>query len=355
MQRIGIIPNDRLINIPKSSWAHHEFCFHLHDLILGLLLQMEQQKAGLVKFEIASDEEKNLLSSDIHILDFLEATGRGDVERRAVINHVCNALYADMLHFIHDGLRALEKRKFSVALSLLRKPFKESLIIAALMCDDEENFFKTMKYDAKNLLNKKIMDEMAVKKLFSDVVSNTEGAKFTNSDRIWDISFNFKNEYGLASLFDKATHLVTEFRRNQTENYNLNLIFKNPLDNDLYSGSIYQQISIILLFLHIMQIELYSRMREPSKTYKNWLLITSLGAFETLFSPGRSRMTKFVNSNFGTFMKCPVCQGTLKLKKRDAPRLFIGERISCPKCRTDQHFPFGWLLSQVDVDIMKHI
>ena len=49
---------------------------------------------------------------------------------------------------------------------------------------------------------------------------------------VYDTVFDFQNDSGLARLFDKATHLVTEFRRNPTEDYNLNFIFKNPMDND---------------------------------------------------------------------------------------------------------------------------
>ena len=115
MKSIGIIQAERLKNIPRRYWAHHEFCFHLHDLMTSLLAQMEIQKAGHVKFEIQSEEDRRLLASDIHILDFLAKSGRGDLKPRAVINHVCNALFSDMLHFIYESLRALEKRKFTVA------------------------------------------------------------------------------------------------------------------------------------------------------------------------------------------------------------------------------------------------
>ncbi len=54
---------------------------------------------------------------------------------------------------IHEGLRALEKRKFMVAYSLLRKPFKEGMLLAAQICVDEAAFFDKMKFDAKNLLD----------------------------------------------------------------------------------------------------------------------------------------------------------------------------------------------------------
>ena len=351
MKTIGLIDPNRLENIPEKFRAQHEFCFHLHDLMAALLVQMEIQKAGHISFEIESEEDQRLLASGIHILDFLNKSGRSELERRAVVNHVCNALFSDMLHFIYEALRCLEKRKFTVALSLLRKPFKENMLIAAQMCADETAFFDKMKSDAKNLLNRRDLNEQGIKDLLASAIAASRGSSFTNADAIYDAVFNFQNEMGFAGLFDKATHLVTDFRRNQTEDYNLNFIFKNPMDNDIYDGGTYSQLAMLLLFVHIMQIELYGRMREPSKKCQNWMLFTSIGAYETLFTKGRSRMTNFVNTNFAEFMQCPVCEAQLRIKKVDAPRLFIGERLDCDSCFTNQHFPFGWLLSKVDLDL----
>jgi hypothetical protein len=351
LKTIGLIDSDRLQNIPEKHRAKHEFCFHLHDLMAGLLVQMEIQKAGHIRFEIESEEDRHLLASGIHILEFLDKSGRGDLERRAAVNHVCNALFSDMLHFIYEALRALEKRKFTVAFSLLRKPLKEGMLIVAQMCADEVTFFDKMKSDAKNLLNRRDLDEAGIKALLDAAMKASRGCSFTNPDAVYDAVFNFQNDLGFAGLFDKATHLVTEFRRNQTEDYNLNFIFKNPMDDDIYAGGTYAQLAMLILFLHVMQIELYGRMRKPSKKYQNWMLFTSLGAYEALFTKGRSRMTNFVNSNFAEFMQCPVCEAQLRIKKVDAPRLFIGERLDCNQCLTNQHFPFGWLLNKVDLDL----
>ena len=349
MKRIGIIEQERLNNIPAKSQAQHEFCFHLHDLMTRLLVQMELQKVSHISFEIGSEEDRQLLESGIHILDFLNKSGRGDLERRAVINHLCIALYADMLHFIYEGLRALEKRKFSVAFTLFRKPFKEGILIAAQMCADEEVFFDQMKVDAKNLLSRQRLDKAGIQSLLDSALKACRHSSLISADRIYDTVFDRKNDAGLAVLFDKAAHLVTEFSSIQTENYNLNFIFKNPEDNDVYENGTYKELATLLFFLNLLQIELYSRMRESSKKYQNWMIFTSTGAFETLFVAGRSRMTNFVNRHFSEFLECPVCQARIKLKKSAAPRFFIGETLDCDHCFTSQHFPVGWLLSKIDL------
>ena len=348
MNRLGIIDQSRLKNIPPKSQPQHEFCFHLHDLMTSLLVQMEIQKAGQVTLESLTDKDRRLLESGLHILDFLNESGRGDLERRAVINHLCVALYADMLYFIYEGLRALEKRKFAVAFTLFRKPLKEGMLFAAQMCADEERFFDRMKLDAKNLLIRQRLNKAGVKSLLGSALKVCRHTSLLSAERIYDTVFDRQNPAGLAVLFDKATHLVTEFSAIQTENYNVNFIFKNPADNDVYENGTYRELATLLFFLNLLQIELYSRMGKPTKKYEDWLTFTSVGAFESLFVAGRSRMANFVNRHFGEFLECPVCQAKLRLKKSDAPRFFVAETLDCNHCLVSHHFPVRWLLSRTN-------
>ena len=352
MKKIGLIDQERLIYIPQKYHAHHEFCFHLHDLMVRLLVQMEIKKSGHLKFNLESEKDRKLLESGIHILDFLNQSGRETLERRAVINHLCIALYSDMLHYIYEGLKALEKRKFSVAFTLFRKPFKDGILMAIQMCAEEEIFFERMKLDAKSLLKRERLDKTEIKLLLDATLKICSGRRLLSADKIYETAFDRTNDAGLAGLFDKAAHLITEFSSIQTENYNVNFIFKDPQDNDVYENGTYQEIATLLYFLSIIQIELYSRMGESSRKYQNWMVFTSLGAFEALFTTGRSRMTNFVNKHFSEFLECPVCQAKLKLRKSDVPRFFIGETLDCNHCLTSQHFPLGWLLSRIDLDLV---
>lgn len=351
MKPIGIIPRDRLVHMPTRYHARHEFCFHLHDLMAGLLVQMEKSRAGDVRFDLAEGERERLENSP-HVLDFLAESGRGEIERRIVVNHIAIALYSDMLHFVYEALRALEKRKFAVAFSLLRKPFKEGMLIAAQMCVDETALFSKLKFDAANLLNRKELDELRTRHLLRDAISVAcKGPTMVEADPIYDAVFDRKNAFGLAGLFDKATHLVTENSQIRTENYNINFIFKNPYDNDVYAGDTYRQIAMVLQFLALLQINLYGRMTEISRHHRNWLLFTSLGTFEALFRSGRAGITQFVRSALGDFLECGICGEHMRLLKTDAPRLFIAERIECSECGVDQGFPFGWLLGELDMNI----
>lgn len=349
MKNIGIIDKARLSNIPEERQPAHEFCFHLHDLMAHLLAEIEVQRAHHCSFKIETEEDEALLQSDVHILDFLAQSGRGAIERRAVINHMTVALYADMLHFIYEGMIALEKRKFAVAFALFRKPFKEGLLLAAQMCADEVIFFDKIKTDAKNLLNRKFLDEPKIKDLLTKALAACRDTSIATSEMIYNMAFDRSNANGLAPLFDKATHLTTEFSQIQTEDYNVNFIFKNPEDNDVYDN-IYPQLSILLLTLNIMQIELYRRMENSREKYRSWISFISIGAYEALFLSKEPKMTQFVNSTFKDFLVCPDCSADIRVEKMSAPRLFIAEILDCAACGMSHHFPLKWLLSKVEPD-----
>ncbi len=352
MKSIGIIDPTRMASIPARHHAAHEFCFHLHDTMAHTLVDCEMKGGSGVKFQIESDLDRELLESGINIIDFFEKTGRGKLERRVVLNRTSIALYSDILHFIYEGLIALEKRKFIVAFALFRKPFKEGMLLTARMCADEDEFFEKMKVDAKNLLNRNDLDKDGIIKLLNSAAINFKEMSYVNPESIYAAVFDRKNKNGLAPLFDKATHLITENNQIQTENYNVNFIFKDPNDDDVYD-SIYPTLAMLLNFLSNMQIELYGRMNAANNKLTSLQLFQSIGVYETLFSKGQSRITNFVNRSFKDFLVCPLCSSKIKVKKNAVPRLFIGESLDCDSCGMSHHFPFSWLLSKLDLNFLK--
>jgi hypothetical protein len=347
---VGYLEDFRLMNIPAKHHAAHEFCFRLHDLMARLTVEMSLTGKSGISFQPTSQEEIDMLKNGMHPLDFLSATGRGEIERRAVVNHAALAIYSDMLHFIYGGLTALEKRKFSVAFNLFRKPFKEGLVLVSWMCGDEEGFFERLKSDPRTAFDPANVGVDRRKEILKAAAEQTKCAHLIPVDNLDSIIFDRKNAHGLAPLFDKSTHYVTKNKAIATEDYNINMIFKNPEDNDVYEGC-YRDIAYTLFFLHMVQIEIYSRMEDAKKKYVTWLIYTAIAMFEVLFKPGRSAMLKMTNRDFGQFFLCPHCEAPFKIQKVHAARFFLMEMVECRECGMDHHFPFVWLLSKLNVDL----
>lgn len=349
MKSLGLIPPERLANIPENRWQEHEFCFHIHDLMVSMLIDMERRKAGFISFQLESEEEVSLLHQTDHILDFLAQSGRSDLERRAIVNHTSVALFADVSHFLHGALVALEKRKFTVAYTLLRKPLKEALLLAARMVADEETFFDELKSNSANALDISSAKPDEKRQIIDSAIKVMRMGHLFGAQALYQTIYDHENEHGFARLFDKATHLITKNKKIRTEDYNINFIFKNPIDDDVYED--YFHLAYAMLFLHFLQIELFFRAEYKLPKYRNWLMFTTIGAFETIFKKGRSPIVSQTNSMFAEFMECPACTAPIRLKKRDAPIFFLTETLSCSSCGRSHQFPLQWFLAKFDSDL----
>ncbi|NBD29652.1 MAG: hypothetical protein GVY31_06395, partial [Alphaproteobacteria bacterium] len=295
-----------------------------------------------IKLETEKDVEA--FKAAANPIDFLSDTGRTEAERRLMVNHICAALLPDMLHFIHAGLTALEKRKFTLAFACFRKPFNEGLPLIALLCADEEDFFIKFKSDPVGYLDSGNFNRPTKKLAIEAAIAKCSDSSLMSADLLHEYLFNFKNPSGFSGLFDKAMHLVTRNPDIKTEAYNLNFIFKDPRQNDIYESS-YQGISYVLLCIHLMQIELMKRMNFPAADYLKQLNIRAAGAYQALFLKGRSEIANSMNKTLGDLMKCPVCQERVRLRKRNAPMFFVTENLECDKCGHISQFPLAWLMS----------
>ncbi|MDP9591084.1 UNVERIFIED_ORG: hypothetical protein J2W19_003660 [Shinella zoogloeoides] len=344
-REIGIIDSERLKNVPPKFRANHEFCFRLHDQMTSLLVEGEKSGAHLVgiKFTSASFAEKFAKLDDP--LGALLAAGEDKLSRKIITNHLTVALFSDMLHFIYESLKALEKRKFSVAFALLRKPLRENLMFATWLKADQADFIRRLKSSPADLMESRQLSASRRTELLKSAIENSKGMEFSSAETIYEIIFDKSSQNGFATLFDKANHLVTSHRSMRTEELNLNFIFKNPYDNDIYEN-IYKDLSYVLMYANVLMISMYSDMSAMEEKYLDYILITSLGSYSSLFVQGRNKIASEINKILKEFLHCPHCGEKLSINKSNATRFFLTENINCHCCDGDHHFPFYWLLSK---------
>lgn len=336
-----------LQRIPERFHAHHEFCFHLHDVMATLLQAARVHETATVTVQFDDQAEADAFSAADDPITHLYQTGRREAAQRITLNQVSLAIYSDLLHFLFESLRALEKRKFTVAFALLRKPLKENLLFASWVCAAEDEFFDRLLRSPADHMEAKDLPPQRRLELIKATVARFP-IKFVNPEALHILLFDKNNPRGLAALFDKATHLVTSRSKLlRTEELNLNFIFKNPGDNDIYE-TVYRDLAMALMYLAFVQIDLYTRMQKVERSYTQWLVVTAMGAYQALFLPGRSSMLSMLNRHFGSFIACPHCLKPIKTRKTQAARLFLSERLDCDNCGHDHHFPLFWLMSKTE-------
>lgn len=345
---IGFLPEERIGNIPAAYRDQHELCFYLHDAMVTLLKDAGEVGAATlgVKFETAEGLDQ-CVRMDEPIGYFLD---RGDVDtaRRIALNQVTPALFGDFLHFVYEALSCLERRKFVVAFALLRKPMQQNLLFASWMLADESAFFEDLCRSPADHLEEHKFPEAKRTKIFEAALSKVEHYGLLDATLINEIIYNKELPRGFAHLFARANHLVTSRGKlARTEEMNLNFIFKDPTDNDVY-GSIYLGLSYLLWYALLVEIALFSRMRPVEDSFTRWITICTMATFNALFVGGPSLVGTLFGKALGKFMKCPFCKARIVIGKKATGRFFLTEHARCKSCGNEHHFPLFWLLSQVD-------
>lgn len=339
-----MIDSERLQNVPTEFQEQHSFCFWLHDMILDVMRQAEAARIADVKIEFKDEDEVRSFSAADDPVIFCLENGRVDTVKRIVMNQVVIPLYADALHFVHEGLRALEKRKYAVAFALFRKPLKYSLMFVTWIFADEEDFFQRMRTEPADSFDDRKLTSERRRELLQRAIAGLDYNTFLDADLIYGMAFDRNNARGLAQYFDKAAHLVTSHPAMRTENLNLNFIFKNPKDTDVYEG-VYALLAYLLIYLLLLEVATIGRMAQVPSWYKKWLITASMSIHEGLFLEGSTNMIDHVNEVWHELLACVLCKSPLSITRENALRFFACERISCPKCKTEQQFPLFWIMS----------
>lgn len=340
---------NRLELIPEAHREAHSFCFFVHDLMVKVIVQAEATKATHVTISLSDDEKAALLESsqrDEDIVSFLVKNKREDDAQRIVLNSIIIPLYWDTLDFVYEALSALEKRKFTVALALLRKPLKYNLLHLSWLFADGSDYYGRLAKDPAIGFDERHISDKDRKAILSKAIAQLEFKDFFDADVIDGMAFDKTNPKGLAMYLDMANHLITGNRNMRTEDMNLNLIFKRRTDTDIYEG-IYFLIGYLLMYLLLLAIEMIGRLASVPKWYRSWALFVTMGPFNAIFNNNVS-LLEDLNLTWSEVMECSLCGERYSLGKENALSALATDYIQCPKCGSEQMFPLFWLMSKID-------
>ncbi len=203
-----MIDPERLALIPPGYHEQHSFCFWLHDLMIDVMRQAEAARITDVHVVFKDDAEKAIFEAADDPITFCLENGRPEVAERIVTNQIVIPLYADALHFIHDGMKALEKRKYTVAFALFRKPLKYHLLFLTWLFADEDDFFSRLRRNPADSFDERNVPAEQRKALLTKAIGAIEYNDFLDADVIYGMAFDRNNQLGLAHVGGrrKLTH-----------------------------------------------------------------------------------------------------------------------------------------------------
>jgi hypothetical protein len=292
----------------------------------------------------AIDKSEHKVES-LDLIDFLKNSELFEEYKHHILSHVIMGLTSDMLNFLYEALSCFEKRKFSVAFSLLRKPIKEHLLFLSWILADEEDFISRFEYEPHSKLNsipkenrldimKKAISKLYVKSAF-------------DPELLWDMIFSKDHSNGFEPTWQRATHLITsQGELLKTENYSFNFIFENSSNDDYYEF-LHSKLPYIMLYLSQVTLECFNRILPLNEKTVNHLMIITMGCYESLFLDGRSQhISRMLQKQLGELLSCIHCGSKLKIGKNNAPEFYLHERIYCKKCGLTSEVPLYWILAK---------
>lgn len=352
---LGIIDEERLKLLPIDYWAAHEFCFFLHDKILGVLAEYDSHGAQNIVAEIFRkaiiDANKEKEFDSIDLLAYMKERNLIKPYKHHIISHTVMALTSDMLHFLYEALKCLEKRKFSVAFSLLRKPLKEHLFFLSWILADEDDFVS--RFEANNFESFDGLTKEQRIDIINRSISKLYVKEAFDADLIWDLIYSKNQKNGFEVIWQRATHLTTKYGELlKTEDYSFNFVFENPSNDNYY---VFLKDKLPYLFLYLSQVALTSfhRIHPTNEKTVSHLILTTMGCYESLFIHGRKiSIGRILQKALGDMLKCIHCNTPFKINKKNATLFYLHEQFQCQKCGLTSEFPLYWFLAKAKMKFL---
>lgn len=354
MRSIGILDPQRLVLLPPRHWKAHEFCFHLHDQMVQLLVQYEASGAH---HWVTDAFEKALSNSnaehiEIDLLQFMKQHGLLQHYKHHIVSHLTLGLTSDMLHFLYEALICFEKRKFAVGFALLRKPLKENLLFLSWLLSDQDDFIARFESNTATELNN-VKPEKRLQ-ILSGAIERLATKEAFEAELLQSIIYSKNHEKSFEPIWQRATHLITsQGSLLRTEDLNINFIFHDAGSDHLYE-LLYDNLPYVLLYAIQVSLECFAQILRANEHTVSHLILSTMGCFESLFSHGKKQhVAKLLTKNLRPFLKCLHCETSLRLTRENAAEMYLRETLTCQKCGLSSPFPLYWLLAHGKVNIVR--
>lgn len=323
--------------LPERFRFKHRYSFFLHDVLAMIVKTGEENGVFSHSFRLHDEEEARefINSSDASIIDFLISKGYNKEVDEMIRKQIFDAVLCDFLHFLYTALDTSEKGKLSVSFTLLRKPFKDNLLILEWILGDPNSFFKKFKSLGSNLSI--AIDRISSEKKNAIINSAIKKMKFSNlpADFLYEIRYDKSKPYSLESIWNKANHLVTTYKDYATEDMNLNFVFSQQDDKECQWEQFYFVLPSLLIHTLFVCDAIYCTFSDSNSLIDTILLSKIVSGYALA-----SKQYKDKNSNQSEtiMLVCKKCNEIIDITPSIEKLLFQKEFYKCSKGHKTQFF-----------------
>jgi hypothetical protein len=248
---------------------------------------------------------------------------------------------SDFCNFVYESLSCSQKAKMTVAYALLRKPFKENLLLLEWLLADRDGFLSAfMQENPKDLsVDAIILDQK--KEIIEKAVALAEVPTLLDAHRLYELRYHKSEDEGFEKLWHKATHLVTTFREFRTECQNLNWVFAQHPDDRLSQWThFYTFVPAVLYHAFGVMKALTSTLGkrdDPAQSWKQLKMLAGLMLWAdnpyNMLTPDLT-IKSLCGSKEMVLTYCPACSKPIKLDKRNAKCLYWTGDLKCFSCKS---------------------
>lgn len=336
-------PVDQRI-LPGRFDLPHAVAFYFHDELARFVVDLERTGALSVPLDLSSDEQEVVTKLEGQELwKWLHDSGRDDVIRDLTYRQLTTAVLADAAQFICESLLASGKGKLTVAYSLLRKPFKENLLLLEWLCGSPDEFLARFYGESVRdyLLNKLPLRD---RRRIIDTAVATVGLEESYGEMLWLVRYGKEYPNSLETLWTKATHLVTSVEAIATEPGNLNFVFSSGSAIEEQWEHYYFIVPFLLFYFIAVAERVMGRFVEwDSGLRATQIFLRNLAflRYTEVVADARELAHDLndIYSDLETLrFRCERCDGVVAARREEIDRLWLRAEIRCPSCRRGHNF-----------------
>lgn len=325
-------------SVVRSGWRITTF---LLDELTEILTSAEHSGVFNTSFEFTEEYHARAIQgfSSEDLIRWMKLNGYSDRAFEVFYKSVCKALAYDLREFVGAAVRATMEEAFTVALALLRKPFKENLFYIEWILADSDDFYHKFEADDVDALELRGVEPARKLEVIRGAMSASPYSRWIEPEFIYELRFDKQSEVGLEPTWQRANHLITtKGQRVRTEVENLNFVFSGHSERHSQIRGFYATVPI-LLFHAVNMIEamvhMFARREKPDLVPFRKLVGMDLwmGSRSSMLelSDVRYRMHWAVGTTLRK-LRCARCNSRTRVNSRNLIRAFRHAEVSCHHC-----------------------
>jgi hypothetical protein len=213
--------------LPEKFHKNHRVAFIFHDTIANCVRLWEENEMSMGTLSLKNKNElMSIETSNESIITWLLNNGYKDTAKKLVMKFVFHSILADFCHYVYESLVASAKCKLSVAFTLLRKPFKDSLFYLEWFIHNSDEFFDCFMENPEAYAIDKISADRK-KEIIKGVVNKIDPMWPQFETDLYNYRYD-KQSLGGEQFWNRANHLVTTCKHFRTNTGDINFVFMTP-------------------------------------------------------------------------------------------------------------------------------